>query len=90
MYAAQTPESSGGNTHTLEVRQLDFTIVANHHVLDVTLSINEYSNLPSRFVRKLSQLSGKLGGDDLIWRYPARVEFFYTTKLVWLEAQSIA
>jgi hypothetical protein len=90
MYTAQTSESSGGHTNALEVRQLNFPIVANHHVLNVTLAIDEHANLPSCFVRKLTQLSGKLRRDDFVWRYPARIEFFYTSQLVRLEAQSIA
>jgi hypothetical protein len=40
MNAAQTAKSSRSDAHAFEVRQLDTTVVADHHVLNVTLPVD--------------------------------------------------
>jgi hypothetical protein len=50
MDAAQAPKSSGSDAHTFEVGQLDATVVADHHVLDVALPIDKSADLPACFV----------------------------------------
>jgi hypothetical protein len=79
---SQTAETAGRNADSLEIRKLDSTIVTNHHVLNVSLTINEHSDLAASLVRQFSELASKFWSNDLIWRNAARIEFFYTAKLV--------
>jgi hypothetical protein len=79
---SQTAETTGRNADPLEIRKLDSAIVTNHHVLNVSLTINEHSDLAASLVRQFSELTSKFWSNDLIWRNAARIEFFYTTKLV--------
>jgi len=79
---SQTAETAGRNSDSLEIRKLDATIVTNHHVLNVSLTINEHPDLATSFVRQFSELASKFWSNDLVWRNAARIEFFYTTKLV--------
>jgi hypothetical protein len=50
MNAAQTAKSSRSDAHAFEVRQLDATVVADHHVLNVTLPVDESADLAACFV----------------------------------------
>jgi hypothetical protein len=79
---SQTAETTGRNADSLEIRKLDSAIVTNHHVLNVSLTINEHSDLAASLVRQFSELTSKFWSNDLVWRNAARIEFFYTTKLV--------
>jgi len=79
---SQTAETAGRNADSFEIRKLDSTIVTNHHVLNMSLTINEHSDLAASLVRQFSELSSKFWSNDLVWRNAARIEFFYTTKLV--------
>ena len=83
MYAAQSAKSSRSDTHAFEVRQLDAAVVANHDVLDMSLAVDQGSDLASRFVRQLAQLAGEFGSDYLVWRYAASVQLFDAPQLVW-------
>jgi hypothetical protein len=87
MNAAEATETAGGYTYTFEVRKFYAANIANHHVLHVTFSIDEHTNLSSGFVREFAQLPRKLWSHDLVGRYSTRVELFYTTKLIRFEAQ---
>jgi hypothetical protein len=50
MYATQATKTIHGHARAFEVGHLDAMVVADHHVLDVTASINESADLPARFM----------------------------------------
>jgi hypothetical protein len=50
VHAAQTAKSSRSHANTFEVRQFDATVVAYHHVLNVTLPVDESADLAACFV----------------------------------------
>ena len=77
VHAAQTAKPSRGDANALEVRKFDATIVANHHILNVPLAIDEGTDLSARLMRQFAQLSSKFGCDDLVGRYAASVQLFY-------------
>jgi hypothetical protein len=52
VHTTEAAKSSRSNTNAFEVRQLDTTVVPNHHVLNVTLAVNESADLPSCIVGK--------------------------------------
>jgi hypothetical protein len=85
VHATQTAKSSRGDANTLEVRQLDATVVAHHHVLNVTLAVDQGADLPSCFVGQLAKLARKLRGDDLIGRYAPSVQLFDAPQLIWFQ-----
>ena len=83
VHAAQSAKPSGSNANTFEVGQFDTTIVAHHHVLDMSLAIDECADLPSRFVRQFAQLASEFRSDYLVWRYAASVQLFDAPQLIW-------
>ena len=83
MYATKTTKPSRSNTNAFEVGQLDTTVVADHHVLNVSLTIDERADLSTGFVRQFAQLSSKFMCDDLVWRYAPSVQLFYAPQLIW-------
>jgi hypothetical protein len=85
VHAAQTAKSSRSDANTFEVRQFDAAVVAHHHVLNVTLTVNESADLAACFVGKLAELTRKLRGDDLIGRYTPSVQLFDAPELIWFK-----
>ena len=83
MNATKTPKPSRRDANAFEVGELNATVVADHHVLDVSLAIHERADLSTCFVRQLAQLPGKFMCDDLIWRYAPSVQLFYAPQLIW-------
>ena len=81
--AAQSAKASGSHADAFEVGQLDAAIVADHHVLHVTLAINQRSDLSACFVRQLAHLASKFGSDYLARRYAPTVQLFYAPDLIW-------
>src|ERR1051325_733410 len=47
---SQTAETTGRDADSLEIRKLDSAIVTNHHVLNVSLTINEHSDLATSLI----------------------------------------
>ena len=90
MYAAQTAKSSRSDAHAFEVRQLDATVVADHHVLNMALAVDESADLATCFVGKLAKLACKFRSDDLIWRYAPSVQLFNAPQLIWFQPESVA
>ncbi len=90
MYATQTAKSSRSDAHTFEVRQLDATVVADHHVLNVTLPVDESADLAACFVGQFAKLACKLRSDDLIGRYAPSVQLFNAPQLIWFQPESVA
>jgi hypothetical protein len=84
MNTAEPAESTGGHADTLEVRQLDAPVIAYHDVFDAALSIDQDSDLPTGFVRKLGYLPCKFGGQNLVRRDTPRVKLFYAAQLIGL------
>ena len=66
VHTTQSAESSGRNADAFEVRKLDTPVVAHHDVLNVTLAIDQRSDLSACFVRQLAQLASKFRSDDLV------------------------
>ena len=83
MNTTKPAKSSRSDAHTFEIRQLDTAIVANHHVLNVTLAVDECADLSACFVGQFAQLASKLRGDDLVGRYASSVQLFDAPQLIW-------
>ena len=81
--ATKTAKPARCDAHAFEVRQLDAPVVADHHVLDVSLAIDEGTDLPACFVRQFAELASKFVCDDLVWRYAPSVQLFYAPQLIW-------
>ena len=83
MYTTKTAKPSRRDANAFEVRKLDAPIVADHHVLDVSLTIDEGANLSACLVREFAELASKFVCDDLVWRYAPSVQLFYAPQLIW-------
>src|SRR5258705_9044228 len=68
MYTAESTESSRIHADTLEIGQLDATVISYHHVLDMSFAVDEHTNLAARFVGQLTQLPRELRCNNLVWR----------------------
>src|SRR5258705_494575 len=79
MDTTESTESSRIHADTLEIGQLDATVISYHHVLDMSFAVDEHANLAARFVRQLTQLPCELWCNNLVWWNPPRVEFFYAS-----------
>ena len=90
MDTAKSAKSPRGHTNTFEIGQLDASIVADHHILDMPLTIDERSDLSSRFVREFAQLSREFRGDNLVGRYAPSVQLFDAPQLIWFQPESVA
>jgi hypothetical protein len=90
MDAAEPAEAAGSHTNTLEVRQFDAPVIANRNVFDMAFPIYQDTDLPTCFVRKLGDLPGKLGGQNLVGRDTPRVEFLYAAQLIGLKTQGVS
>jgi len=82
--AAQATKATFSHAHALKVRKLDAPVVADRDILNVTLPIDQRAYLASRLMRQLTELSSKLGADNLIRLNSARIELFNAAKLIWL------
>ena len=82
MNAAQSAKSTRSDAHAFEVRKLDAFVVADHHVLNVALAIYERANLPSCFMRELTQLSSEFRSNNLIGRYAPGIQLFDAPQLI--------
>ena len=82
MYATKTAKPARSDANAFEVRQLDATVVADHHVLNVSLPIDERAELAACLVRQLAKLPCEFRGDDLVGRYTASVQLFYAPQLI--------
>ena len=76
-------KSSRSDAYTFEIRQLDTTIVADHHVLNVPLTVDECTDLSACFVGQFAKLASKFRGDDLVRRYASSVQLFDAPQLIW-------
>ena len=85
MNATKTTKPSGSDANAFEVGQLDATVVADHHVLNVTLAVDECADLAACFVGKFAKLARKLRSDDLIGRYAPSVQLFNAPQLIWFQ-----
>ena len=83
MNTTKPTKSSRSDANAFEVRQLDTAVVADHHVLNVTLAIDECADLSACFVRQFAQLASKLRGDNLVGRYAPSVQLFNAPQLIW-------
>ena len=50
VHATKSAKPSRRDAHAFEIRQFDAAIVADHHVLHVTLAIDERADLSTCFV----------------------------------------
>ena len=90
MYTTKTAKPSRGHAHAFEVRQLDAAVVADHHVLDMSLAIDERADLTACLVRQLAQLPCEFRCNDLVGRYTASVQLFNAPQLIWFKPESVA
>lgn len=78
----KSAEASRSDTDTLEIGQLDAAVISDRHVFDVTLAVDQDSDLPACFVGELGDLPGKFGCDNLIRRDASGVELLYAAQLI--------
>ena len=90
MYAAKTTKAVNGDAYAFEVGKFNSSIVADHHVFNVTAAIDEHSDLPAYFVRQFRDLACKLRRQNLVRNYPPCVKLFYPAKLIRLEACGVS
>jgi hypothetical protein len=50
MDATEAPKAALRDSHALKIGEFYPSVIANHHILNVALAINERSNLPPRFM----------------------------------------
>ncbi len=84
VYAAQAAKAIARHANSLEVGEFDSARVADDHELNVTLAVNQRSNLAACFVREFAELSGKFRRDDLVRGNATLIEFFNPPQLIWL------
>lgn len=84
MNASKASEPPGVHTNTFEVWQLDTPVVAYHHIFDMTLTIDQDTNLSAGFMGQFGNLPGKFGRQNLVGRDPPCIEFLYPAQLIWL------
>ncbi len=82
MNAAQAAKTSRSDADAFEIGQFDAANIAHHHVLHVTLAIDQRADLSACFVRQLAHLASKFGSDYLARRYAPGVQLFYAPDLV--------
>lgn len=90
MYTTKTAKPSRGDAHAFEVGKLDAAIIADHHVLNMSLAIDERTDLTACLVRQLAQLPCEFRGNDLVGRYTPSVQLFNAPQLIWLQPLSVA
>ncbi len=90
VYATQAAKPSRSDANAFEVRQLDTAVVADHHVLDVSLTIDKRTDLAACLVRQLAQLPREFRCNDLVARYTASVQLFDAPQLIWFQPLSVA
>ena len=83
MNTTKPTKSSRSDANAFEIRQLDTAVVAHHHVLNVTLAVDECTDLSSCFVGEFAQLASKLRCNDLVGRYASSVQLFDAPQLIW-------
>jgi hypothetical protein len=64
--------------------------VADHHVFDVTLAVEQNTDLPVYFVRYFRKLASEFGRNDLAWSDAPRVKFFNAAQLILFESVDIS
>ena len=82
MHTTKTTKPSRRHAHAFEVRQLDAAVVADHHVLNMSLPIDECTDLAACLVRQLAQLPCEFRCNDLVGRYTASVQLFNAPQLI--------
>ena len=83
MYTTKSAKPSRSHANAFEVGQFDAAVVADHNVLNVSLAIDERTDLAACLVRQLAQLAREFGCDDLVGRYTASVQLLYAPQLIW-------
>ena len=83
MNTTEPAKSSRSHAYTFEIRQLDTAVVADHHVLNVSLAVDECADLSACFVGQFAQLASELRCDNLVGRYASSVQLFDAPQLIW-------
>ena len=83
MNTTKPTKSSRRDANAFEIRQLDTPVIADHHVLNVSLAVDEGADLSACFVGQFAQLASKFGCDDLVGRYASSVQLFDAPQLIW-------
>ena len=90
MNTTKPTKSSRSDANAFEIRQLDTAVVADHHVLDMSLAIDKRADLAACFMRQLAQLPCEFRCYDLVGRYTASVQLFNAPQLIWFQPLSVA
>jgi hypothetical protein len=90
VHAAQAAESLGSGSRAAKIGHLDLLRRPDHHVLNLSLSVQQYAYLASGFVREFRQLPGKLCRNDLVRRNPPCCKPFDPPDLTVLQPLRVA
>ena len=90
MDTTQTAETIDGYAHAFEVRQLNAPVISNHHILDVSATIDQHADLSASFMRELGKLPREFRGDYLVRCDAPGVELFDPAQLIGLQTSRIS
>jgi hypothetical protein len=90
MDATQTAKAIRGHPNAFEVWQFNPAIVPNHHIFDVTTSIDERAYLSPRLMRQLGELTREFRSDNLLRGNSSGVKLFDPAKLIGFQARSVS
>jgi hypothetical protein len=90
VHAAKSAKASGGDANTFEIGQFNAPIIADHYVLDMSLAVDEGTDLAACFVRQFTQLPCEFRSNNLVGRYASSVQLFDAPQLIWFEPESVA
>jgi hypothetical protein len=86
MKTSQSPKAVGSHSDALQIRQDYAAGIAYDYVLDVPVSVYQYTDLAMNLVRCFAELARKLLRDDLARGDSPLVELFEAVNLIWLES----
>jgi hypothetical protein len=82
----QPAKAVGAHSYSFQIRQYDASCVANNHVLDISIAIDEHPYLSVNLMRCFRELTRKLVSNDLPRGDPPLVQLLETVDLVRLES----
>src|SRR2546423_8085192 len=88
--ASQTAKAITRDAHALKIGQLNASRIADNHIFDVTLTIDQRPNLAIGLMRKFAKLSSKFRRQNLTRRDASLIQLFDPPQLIWLETVCVA
>jgi len=87
---AQAAEAAGAAAQAADVRQDELVGVADDDLFDASLAREENADLAPQITRRLGQVTGELGGDDVVGGDPPAKGPFERPPLGGLDAAGVA